>query len=333
MNKNDLRDIKLFIGPMTSRVVDSVISFCEDQNIKLGLIPSRRQVDFDCGYVNNWKTSTFSNYVKDRTNKVILERDHGGPNQGQDLDNGFASFFQDCIHLDIIHIDVWKKYPDFNEGLLKTIEYINYCYFNNKEVLFEIGTEEAIRKFNRFELEYLLHKLKLSLLPEVFDRIAYLVIQSGTSLKENVNTGTYDREKLKSMVEIADRYDILSKEHNSDFVDLSELHDRYDNGLSAINIAPEFGRIETMAILDIIGYHGEIFEKFYKICFDSDKWKKWVTESFVPENNKLDLIKITGHYVISNSETKKIIDKFKKQIDDTVKREVYKKISQILRIS
>ena len=41
----------LFIGPMSQNVVDAVIKFSKEKNIALGLIPSRRQVDHDFGYL------------------------------------------------------------------------------------------------------------------------------------------------------------------------------------------------------------------------------------------------------------------------------------------
>ena len=58
--------MRFFIGPMSKNVVDAVINFDSD----IGLIPSRRQVDYDGGYVNNWTTKEFSKYSKN----IILKR-------------------------------------------------------------------------------------------------------------------------------------------------------------------------------------------------------------------------------------------------------------------
>ena len=79
---------KLFIGPMSKEIVDAVI----DYPAPLGLIPSRRQVDHESGYVNGWVTETFCEYVRSRTDNVLLVRDHCGPNQGYHIDNGIESF-------------------------------------------------------------------------------------------------------------------------------------------------------------------------------------------------------------------------------------------------
>ena len=61
--------MKYFIGPMSKNVVDAVIEFNGD----FGFIPSRRQVDCNGGYVNDWTTGEFSKYVNGR---VPIQRDH-----------------------------------------------------------------------------------------------------------------------------------------------------------------------------------------------------------------------------------------------------------------
>jgi len=101
---------KFFIGPMSKNIVDSCIEFSNEYQLTklFGIIPSRRQVDFMGGYVNNWTTKGFSNYIKTKTNKLFLMRDHSGPNQGYISDDGLESLKYDCLYLDAIHIDPWK---------------------------------------------------------------------------------------------------------------------------------------------------------------------------------------------------------------------------------
>ena len=83
---------KYYIGPMSKNVVDCVIK--HSQQHQIGLIPSRRQVDYCGGYVNNWNTKQFSEYLSN--SEVLLCRDHGGPKQGLELDDGLDSFYDDC---------------------------------------------------------------------------------------------------------------------------------------------------------------------------------------------------------------------------------------------
>ena len=149
-------NIKFYIGPMSKNVVDAILEFTEETGNKIGFIPSRRQVEYNGGYVNNWTTKEFSEYVKGR---VPIERDHGGPGQGYEDDNGLTSFIEDSKYLDIIHIDPWKMFSDFDRGLHSTITHMKILYQLNPNILFEVGTEEAIRHFTPDELDRLLNGL------------------------------------------------------------------------------------------------------------------------------------------------------------------------------
>ena len=89
---------------------------------------------------------------------------------------------------------------------------------------------------------------------------------------------------------------------------------RFDKGLDALNIAPEFGQIETMCYLE-----SDIdFDKFYDICYTSGRWRKWVSNDFVPHIHKRELVKICGHYVLSQPEFLEI----KPDIDDVIKQTI-----------
>ena len=275
-----MSNIKFYIGPMSKNVVDAVIEFTEETGNKIGFIPSRRQVEYNGGYVNNWTTEEFSKYVNGR---VPIERDHGGVGQGYVEDDGYKSFRHDAKNLDIIHIDPWKVYPKYEDGLQSTIESIKKIYNINPEVLFEVGTEEAIRYFTPDDLERLLKDLSEF---DFFDNIKYAVVQSGVGLDlgKRVNTGNFDLDRLKDFIRVCKRWGKLSKEHNGDYL-----------------------------------------EDYYKICYDSRRWEKWVGEDFVPEDNKEELIKICGHYVLSDKRFKKI----KPDINDKIKSIIKNKLREL----
>jgi fructose/tagatose bisphosphate aldolase len=318
---------RIYIGPMTKNVVDAIIKYSSQTKIPIGLIPSRRQIEFNGGYVNNWTTKEFSEYVKTNSTNIVLKRDHSGPNQGQFDDDGFESLTEDCKYLDLIHIDPWKKHPNFNLGVQETVKMINYCYKLNSEIEYEVGTEEAIRRFEVDELDKLVSTLKDTLAPKVFDKIKYLVIQSGTSLKGNVQTGNYDSKRLLDMISVAKKYNLLTKEHNGDYIPVSIIKEKFKLGLDAINIAPEFGLIETQTYLDYITDE-ETLNKFWDICYKSNKWVKWVDDSFDPIKNKFELIKICGHYVISSEEFFDITKKFP-YINNEIQNRVIKKLNEL----
>ena len=113
-----------------------------------------------------------------------------------------------------------------------------------------------------------------------------------------------------------------SKEHNGDYLSDQGYKARFDLGLDSINIAPEFGQLETLCYLDEMG--SEI-EDFYQICYRSHRWKKWVSKDFIPEDNKRELIKICGHYVLSDSEFLTI----KPDIDDKIAKVIKNKLRSL----
>jgi hypothetical protein len=312
---------------MTKNVVDGIMDFCDETNNEVGLIPSRRQVEFDGGYVNNWTTKEFKEYI----HTTYIMRDHSGPNQGNAVDDGYESLSIDCELFDGIHIDPWKKYSEYNQGLEETIKMIKFCYSINPNLEFEVATEQSIRHFESYELDKLISDLKKGLSSDEFKQIKYLVIQSGTSLKENENTGKYDKSRLLDMISICQKYNLLSKEHNGDYQSYELINEKFEMGLNSMNIAPEFGLIETEVYLDKINQSNrdDLFETFYEICYLSKRWCKWVGADFVPENNKEELIRICGHYVISNED---FINKIKSEfigIDEVIKQQVKTKLYKL----
>jgi len=317
-------NVKYFIGPMSKNIVYAIVEFCTNTGNTIGLIPSRRQVEWDGGYVNNWTTEEFSKYVT----TLPLQRDHGGPGQGNNDDDGFESLAYDAKHFQLIHIDPWKKYPGYVDGLEQTIKMIKFAYEINPKLIFEVGTEEAIRPFEAEELDQLVIDLGAALPKEAYEQIKYLVIQSGTSLKGTNQTGNYDSNRLKEMIKVAKRHGLISKEHNGDYIPVETIKEKFDLGLDCINIAPEFGLIETQTYLDEIK-DSKIFDRFWQICYDSKKWVKWVNPGFDPYYNKEQLVKISGHYVLSYPEFTSDIKSHFPGIDEKVKANVTKKLNQL----
>ena len=205
---------------------------------------------------------------------------------------------------------------------------INFCYSINPETQFEVGTEEAIRRFEPHELAALMRQLRFHLKPEVYNQIKYLVIQSGTSLKGTNQTGHYDSNRLKEMINVCKRFKILSKEHNGDYIPVSIIKEKFNLGLDAINIAPEFGLIETQTYLNEIT-DSELLEKYFQICYNSKKWLKWVNKDFDPHTNKEELIKICGHYILTNPEFISDIKSQFPNIDDTIKQNITNKLNEL----
>lgn len=295
--------MRFFLGPMSKNVVDVVLEIAAESDKEWTFIPSRRQIECTGGYVNNWTTKAFSEYINaaNLTN-VLIERDHGGPGQGLEDDNGFESLSEDLKYFNIIHIDPWKKYPLYEDALAWTIKMIQFCCAQNDTVLFEVGTEEGIRPISTSELKRFLIDLESAVTSEQFRRIKYVVIQCGTKLLEKSNTGDFDADKLKEMLAIVNRFGFIAKEHNGDWVSKETVIQKEVLGLQNLNIAPQLGELETRVCLHAFKENPVHYEKFFQICHSSGKWKKWVSSKFDPYDDKDLLILICGHYVFSNPE-------------------------------
>ena len=207
---------------MSINCVDAAIELSNENDIPIMLIASRRQIDsneFGGGYVNNWTTEEFSKYVclKDKKSKIILCRDHGGPWQNPnevnnlfDIDKAMLSAkksFKSDIKSDfkIIHID---PSIDINgtvkleNALDRLFDLYSYCCkevdVNNKEILFEIGTEEQSGSTNsKEELEFTLNEVQKFCTKEKLPFPSFVVIQSGTRVMEMRNVGSFDSFALQ----------------------------------------------------------------------------------------------------------------------------------------
>lgn len=284
---------------MSKNVVDACIEYAGAHDVGLILIPSRRQVEHNGGYSNGWTTKALAQYVRAQEKKrlVLIQRDHGGPAQGETMDDGLESLSIDCKHLNLIHLDPWKVATSFQDGCHRTVALLRHCYEQKPSIGFEVGTEEAIYPFKPEQLYDLLAHLQRALKAYEWRQIRYAVIQCGTALKDNVNIGQFDELRLKRMVEVCVHFGLESKEHNGDFLPAAAIRRRFQLKVDCINLAPEFGQLETQAYLDAIGGNEELFETFYQICHSSNRWVKWLDPT--KPIDKGELIKACGHYMLS----------------------------------
>lgn len=283
-----MSDVRFFICPMSKNIVDAVL---ELDRKDIGLLPSRRQIDYDGGYIG-WNTKEFSEYVN---NKVIIQRDHGGASQGKALDNGKVSYKEDSLHFNLIHIDPWKTCVTKYQGLEKTVEDILYIHSLNPNCNFEVGTEQTIFEFSSEDLFWFLNELKNILPKNIFQKIEYVVIQSGVGLNvlREANIGKFSIKKLQEEISICQYFGKKSKEHNGDFLTKEQKHIRFKSGLTSINIGPELSIFENMQYLSHI--MSDELHYIDDVCKNSGFWEKWVTSTddlSVPGT----YFKICGHY-------------------------------------
>ena len=342
----------LCVGPMSKNCVDATIELADQYKSPLMLIASRRQIDseqFGGGYVENWTTKEFSDYVRsnDINKNIILARDHGGPWQNElektknmnlkdamqsakdsyraDIDAGFQ-----MLHIDP-SIDIHLK-PNADQILERVYELYDFCWSyaqqKNQDIIFEIGTEEQSGSNNsKEELEYTLENMRKFCKNNKLPFPSFVVIQAGTRVMETKNIGSFDSPirvanelppeiQIPQMIDICNKYGILMKEHNTDYLSTDSLRWQPRLGIHAANVAPEFGVAETKAFIDILkeGGHIDLVDEFIKISYESMKWKKWMLKN--TDTNDTDRAIIAGHYVFSSNEFIDLKAKALKKIDN-----------------
>lgn len=335
---NKKRCTLLGVGPMSLNCVDAVIELGNDYEIPILLIASRRQIDsedFGGGYVNNWTTMEFARYVRsaDKKGRILLARDHGGPWQNsaeinenlslpQAMESAKLSYLSDIqAGFQILHIDPSVDIhgpASVDEVLDRIFELYEFCWNKaqqlGKEIIFEIGTEEQSGSTNsQEELEYTLNAVYKFCEKNRLPKPSFVVIQCGTRVMEMRNVGSFDSPvrvagelpaeiQLPKMIEICNRYGIFMKEHNTDYLSNEALQWHPRLGIHAANVAPEFGVIETRALLSLLENNGlsKYAEDFLQISYDSKKWEKWMIENSSASDR--DRAIISGHYIFAKQE-------------------------------
>ena len=342
----------LCVGPMSKNCVDATIELADQYKTPLMLIASRRQIDseqFGGGYVENWSTKKFADYVrsKDINQNIILARDHGGPWQNEleksqnmnlkdamqsakdsyraDIDAGFH-----MLHIDP-SVDIHSQ-PNADQVLERVYELYDFCWSyaqqKDQDIIFEIGTEEQSGGNNsKDELEYTLENMRKFCKNNKIPFPSFIVIQAGTRVMETKNIGSFDSPirvenelppeiQIPQMIDICNKYGILMKEHNTDYLSTDSLKWQPRLGIHAANIAPEFGVAETRAFIDMLkeGGHTDLLDEFLKISYESMKWKKWMLKN--TDANDTDRAIIAGHYVFSSNEFIKLKAKALKKINN-----------------
>ena len=101
------------------------------------------------------------------------------------------------------------------------------------------------------------------------------------------------------MEKICRREGVMIKAHNTDYLSDDSLRWYPRLGIHAANVAPEFGVVETRALLALMDENGleKTKQEFIDLVVNSGKWKKWMA----PDTKADDRTRaeIAGHYVFS----------------------------------
>lgn len=337
----------LGIGPMSKPLIKATLELAQEKDFPIMLIASRNQVDsdeFGHGYVRDWDQDRFVNDVKAVEDEIGFEglcylcRDHGGPWQRDEersaklpvqeaMDKCIRSYKHDIeAGFDLLHIDPTKD-PEYSMGTVpfeividRTVEIIDELEKFRKEkglpeIGYEAGTEEtnggltSVDAFSNF-IDTLVERLaeKGIKAPE------FVVGQTGTLTRLTENVGNFNRDNAALLSQNAAKHGVGVKEHNGDYLSDKILLEHPVLDITAMNVAPEFGTVETRAYLELAltEQRSVLPEKCSKLAEEmalyavkSERWRKWMvgdtakaTVEDVLKDKELtaQITDICGHY-------------------------------------
>lgn len=350
----------LGIGPMSKPLIKATLELAQEKDFPIMLIASRNQVDsdeFGHGYVRNWDQDRFVADVEAVEKEIgftglcYLCRDHGGPWQRDEERNAklpVADAMERCVRsykhdmeagFDLLHIDPTKD-PEFAMGTVpfdlvisRTVEIIEELENYRKEkglpeIGYEAGTEEtnggltSVDAFSSF-----IDELVARLRDKGIKAPEFVVGQTGTLTRLTENVGNFNRENAAKLSTNAAKHGVGVKEHNGDYLSDKILLEHPVLGITAMNVAPEFGTVETRAYLELAKVEARcvpadkcsnVEEEMAREAVKSERWRKWVvgdtanaTVDEILKDTELtaQITDICGHYTYETPTVKAEIEK------------------------
>ncbi|MCR4871234.1 MAG: class II D-tagatose-bisphosphate aldolase, non-catalytic subunit [Atopobiaceae bacterium] len=346
------------IGPMSPNLLQAAFELARDCDFPPMFIASRNQVDLDelgGGYVNGWDQFRFAADIKAAAEAVGYEgdyylcRDHGGPWQRDGERNAHLpedeamalarmSYKADLeAGFDLLMIDPTKdpyqigKVIPLDVVLSRTVDLIQYCEDERRalglpEIGYEVGTEEtnggltSTEKYQEF-----IERLKVELGDRGLPMPTFIVGQTGTLTRLTEQVGHYDFDNAVSLAKMAASYGVGLKEHNCDYLDDITMLIHAPAGVTASNVAPQFGTEETRALLRLAELEGKLAEKglvaepsrlrdvLLERAILTERWRKWmvgedtkltVEQIFADPEKALVILDIAGHYTFNEEPVK-----------------------------
>jgi len=327
-----MEKLQLGIGPMSSEIIEAVFRYSHYNRRELMLIPSKNQIDHNGGYVNNWTTKEFMDFIKKMKetypdSQVKICRDHCGPgfNGIDDLKDAYKTIEADIENgFDFIHIDFCNFKGSKEDRFEESKKAILHCLKLNPNIELEIGTDENEgTNFSLTNLKEIEEEIDFF---KSFCNPLYYVVQTGSLVKEINQVGNYNKDFIEKMKEIINSRGLKLKEHNADYLSKEEIKKRAGI-VEAMNIAPQLGVIQTMVVLKKCLMYGIPFQDFVKEVYESGKWKKWMHNNH-PENKFL-CTTIAGHYNFSSESYKKIIKQLEERED--IHENIINEIMEVIR--
>lgn len=326
-----MSNFKLAVGPMSTEIIEAIFRYSHYNRKELMIIASKNQIDYAGGYVNNWTTREFMNFIKKMKetylySNVRICRDHCGPgfNGIDDLQDTYKTIETDILNgFDLIHIDFCHFKGTKEERFEESRKVIQYCYELNPRILIEIGTDEnAGINFGFINLQEIEKEIDFFL---QFCKPEFYVVQTGSLIKEINQVGNFNSLFMKEISSLLKTKGIKLKEHNADYLSKEEIKKR-EGIIDAMNIAPQVGVIQTFITLNKCLVYGINFDSFLDEVYAGGKWKKWMNNN-APENKFLCCV-IAGHYHFASESYQKLIEKLNERED--IREAIINRIMEVI---
>ena len=222
---------RLGLGAMSPEIIEGIIKASSMLKKPLMLISTQNQVNLNRGYVNNWTTEEYIDFVnklrrKYEGSKVYICRDHCGPgfsSKSTSIKDVYDTVYDDIKNnFDLIHIDFSKFDKNREIVLNETKKVIKWILKQKNNIKIEIGTEENVGEWkNDFEeIEKEINFFKEFIIPEFF------VLQTGSLVKEINQAGSFNEKFISGIHDLLLRHGFKLKEHNADYLDCEMIKKR-----------------------------------------------------------------------------------------------------------
>ena len=343
----------LGVGPVSESVLEAALAVSKRRGFPPIFIASRNQVDasrFGGGYLlGGLDQAGFVALIRAKQERIGYQgplyicRDHGGPWQrdeelkarlpvGEAMELARISLEEDLRSgFNYLHIDPTKcPFPFSQEQLADwTLQLIAHCEVRRTAlglplVDYEIGAEDirggitSEQSFAAF-LEQVTAGLARAGLPSP----TCIVGQTGTLTRLDRNVGRFDREQTARLAAVAARFGVGLKEHNGDYLSAATCRLHPELGVTGMNVAPEFGLVETDALLALAALEEKLAREGWieeaqlsglaaslrELTFARAPWDKWLTPEIAgrgrlelegDEASRLLIARVCGHYLFAD---------------------------------
>jgi tagatose-1,6-bisphosphate aldolase non-catalytic subunit AgaZ/GatZ len=343
----------LGVGPVSEAVLEAALAVSTRRGFPPILIASRNQVDssrFGGGYLlGGLDQAGFTALIRAKQERIgyrgplYICRDHGGPWQRDEelksrlpveraMELARVSLEEDLRGgFNYLHIDPTKCPHPFTQEQLAdwTLELIGHCekvrgILGLPPVDYEIGAEDirggitSEQSFTAF-----LERVTAGLARAGLPLPTCIVGQTGTLTRMDRNIGRFDRGGIVRLAAVAARFGVGLKEHNGDYLSAASCRAHPELGVTGMNVAPEFGLVETDALLALagleekLGREGWLREEWLsglaaglkELTFTKAPWDKWLTPELKArpraelerdEASRLLIARVCGHYLFAD---------------------------------